>query len=69
MLMRHAKPVNSLGRGFDPHPVDSFLFKTMEIFIGIVGGLFILGLFLFSIYELPRRGYRIQGKRFTKNRP
>jgi len=39
------------------------------MFETILGAIFILGLFLFTVYGLPKMGYRIRGKRFTKNRP
>lgn len=35
----------------------------------ILGAIFILGLFLFTVYGLPKLGYKIHKKRFIKNRP
>lgn len=37
------------------------------MFETILGAIFILGLFLFTAYGLPKMGYRIRGKRLIKN--
>lgn len=39
------------------------------MFETILGAIFIIGLFVFTVYGLPKIGYRVIGKRFTKNRP
>ena len=31
----------------------------------ILGAIFIIGLFLFTIYGLPKMGYKVRGKRFV----
>ena len=33
----------------------------------ILGAIFILGLFLFTVYRLPKMGYKVKGKRFVNN--
>lgn len=37
------------------------------MFETILGAIFILGLFLFTAYGLPKMGYKVKGKRFVNN--
>ncbi len=33
----------------------------------VLGGIFIIGLFLFTVYGLPKLGFKIRGKRISKH--
>lgn len=39
---------------------DTTMFET------ILGAIFIIGLFVFTVYGLPKLGFRVRGKRFDK---
>ena len=54
-------------KGFDymPNPVYALLnFLIVSMFETILGAIFILGLFLFTAYGLPKMGYRIRGREY-----
>ena len=49
-------------------PYTHFLnFLIVSMFETILGAIFILGLFLFTAYGLPKMGYRIRGKRIYRD--